>query len=274
MDSVRTLALADLGSATLDRLIREGEGLFVERKEIEPAEGFGPTASSFESDGFAWSQSFANTLGGWLLLGVKDEGRRVVGFECPGRADLQDWMREKLTDAVDPVPPFTARLVDHPDGAVGVVRVLESFDTPHIVRGTGALWVRVSGGKKRPGGRQPVDDHRTLIELSRRGDTARERARNRLVALPTVAFVIPPTAPAACVGWVDHEDDCIVMLTLRVSPFSVPGHLGDRALSQPFAQHLHVAALELLRRAAPPLPPGAAHAVRFQVLPRAIAFSG
>lgn len=264
MDSVRTLALADLGEDTLERLIREGEGLFVERKQAEPGDGFGPTVASL-----------ANTLGGWLLIGVKDEGRELVGFDVPGRASLQDWMRDKLAAEVDPAPPFAAQVVEHHGKQIGVVRVLESYDTPHIVRGTGALWVRVAGAKTRPGGARPVDDHRTLIELARRGDLARDRARERLVTLPSVAEAL--AYPSEMEEWLSDRgdaDDQIVSLTVRAGPFGVPGHFADRVLSQAFAQHLNHAALQLIAAASPPMPSGMSAQVRFQVHPRAISFHG
>jgi hypothetical protein len=70
--------VADRG--LLKRLVYEGETLYVERKETDPQDGLGATVASF-----------ANTLGGWLLIGVTDD-RKVVGYTprsslrfCSGR---------------------------------------------------------------------------------------------------------------------------------------------------------------------------------------------
>jgi hypothetical protein len=58
--SFRRLAMADLNGMALRRLIDEGETLFVQRKPAIPIVGLGPTVASF-----------ANTLGGWALLGSR-----------------------------------------------------------------------------------------------------------------------------------------------------------------------------------------------------------
>jgi len=139
-DSIRRLALAELDPDRLRRLVGEGEPLFVERKEATPKEGLGPTVASF-----------ANTLGGWLLLGVADDGG-LRGWREHGRSDLQDHLRHVLRREVDPLPPFSARSIELEDQPIGVVRVIESVDTPHIARRTGALYIR------EPGGKRPISD--------------------------------------------------------------------------------------------------------------------
>ena len=89
-----SLPLADLGEAQVRELIRAGETI-AERKSDLPAEGLGPTVAAF-----------ANSGGGWVLLGVRNDGT-INGFLVPGRAEPQDWLRDKLRNAVDPLPPFT-----------------------------------------------------------------------------------------------------------------------------------------------------------------------
>src|SRR5712671_6040263 len=163
------LALNDFRDAShLSRLVQAQESLFIERKAKVPSEGLGPSVGSF-----------ANTLGGILILGIDDDGN-VVGFEPPGRADLADWVRERLRAELDPIPPFVADVFEYEGKSVGLVKVAESFDTPHITA-AGAVYVRV------PAGKQPIADHRTLLELSRRGEQAEREARNRLdIPLPLV----------------------------------------------------------------------------------------
>jgi predicted HTH transcriptional regulator len=92
--SLRSLALADLTPDDVRWMVREGETL-VELKAQIPREGIGPTIASF-----------ANTLGGWVILGVDDETRQVVGWKSKGRTDDVDYLHELLRREVDPMPPF------------------------------------------------------------------------------------------------------------------------------------------------------------------------
>jgi ATP-dependent DNA helicase RecG len=94
-----------------------------------PADGLGPTIAAF-----------ANSGGRWVLLGVRNDGT-IRGVQVPGRAEPQDWLRDKLRTAVDPLPSFACRTV-HVDGHdVVVIRIAPSMQTPHLVRATGAIYV-------------------------------------------------------------------------------------------------------------------------------------
>jgi schlafen family protein len=167
LPSIRRLALADISPETLRDLVEHGEDLLVERKRQPPKPPrFGATVTSF-----------ANTLGGWVLLGVDDD-KAIVGYAKPDRLDLQSHLAELLRQEADPLPPFVAEMRELDGKGIGVIRVFESADAPHIVRGTGGVYVRTSKGK------QPVDDHRTLLELAKRGDAAEHDARRRLRDLP------------------------------------------------------------------------------------------
>lgn len=94
--------------------------------------------------------SFANTLGGWLLIGVQDgKPYGSTGPWVSGEAPtLIDTIRNRLRGEVDPLPAFEARVMRPPgvDAPVGVVRVYESADTPHIVVSTGSVFVREVAG--------------------------------------------------------------------------------------------------------------------------------
>jgi predicted HTH transcriptional regulator len=173
LSDIRRLSLADLDQASLDGLVRHGEDLLVERKQAIPK----PPALG------AAVASFANTLGGWVLLGVRGDGT-VHGWEQPDRLDLQSHLGGLLRAEVDPLPPFVADTREVDGKPIAVVRVFPSVDSPHIVRGTGAVYVRSSKGK------EPVDDHRTLLELARRGEEAEARARERLHELPVIGRVL------------------------------------------------------------------------------------
>ena len=111
--NLRTASLADVGPAEIDELRQIGETLFVERKVTHKPVGdvLGPAVASM-----------ANTLGGWVLLGVEDDRGaqpgNVVGWEPKGRASAQDYLRDVLRGSVDPVPPFAAKIVEV-DGGYG-----------------------------------------------------------------------------------------------------------------------------------------------------------
>lgn len=110
-------------------------------------------------------------LGGFLLLGVNDD-RTLHGWNPPEGTDVQSHLGELLRDQVDPLPPYIAEMRELDGHKIGVVRVFESVDSPHVVRGTGAIVVRSSKGNEPVA----VDDHQTVLALARRGEEAGQRA--------------------------------------------------------------------------------------------------
>jgi hypothetical protein len=216
--SIKRLTHEDIRAdpTLIERLVNANESLFVERKQSVPREGIGPTIASF-----------ANTLGGWLILGVDNAGA-LVGFSPPGNADLADWVRECLRNEVDPLPPFVAGTAIHEGHEVGLIKVAESTDTPHVTA-SGAVYVRV------PAGKQPVTDHSALLELARRGREADASARERLTILPLIqgAFGAIGRLP----GEKTHPPRPVaVEWIVRVAPVSIPAGFADRALSQATAR--------------------------------------
>jgi predicted HTH transcriptional regulator len=87
-------------------------------------------------------------LGGWILLGVDDD-KTLHGYEIPERTDLQSHLGALLREQCDPLPPFVAERCEIDNKKLVVVRVFESTDAPHIVRGKGAVYLRSSKGKGR-----------------------------------------------------------------------------------------------------------------------------
>lgn len=61
------------------------------------------------------------------------------------------------------------------------MRIFESADAPHIVRGNGAVYVRSNKGK------EPVDDHRTLLSIAQKGERVETEAPTGMATLPAVA---------------------------------------------------------------------------------------
>jgi hypothetical protein len=153
---------------------------------------------------------------------------RVVGWEPPGTAEVQDHIRELLQRQVDPVPPFAARAWPHPEGAIAVVRVHESVDTPHVVRRTGGVYVRGQGGKL------PAD-HSMVLALAAKKQTARERATDRLFSLsppPTGSQVTPSR-----LAFTHNPKE--LMYRLAVTPLTLSGDFHDRALRKSTIDLMH-----------------------------------
>jgi hypothetical protein len=225
--SIRRLSLAALDQTGLEELVRHGEDLLVERKQDLPK----PPRLG------AAAGSFANTLGGWILLGVADDGA-VHGWTKPARLDLQSHLGSLLGAELDPLPPFVADMREVDGKSIAVIRVFASADVPHIVRGTGAVYVRSSKGK------EPVDDHRTLLELARRGEEAEARARRRLVELPAVGWALrPPDWRPRGVSFAEEVD---VRYIARAAPLTVTPSLADWPLTRRAADSLVATADHLL----------------------------
>jgi hypothetical protein len=223
LEGLRRLALADLDEETLRGLIEQGEHLLVERKQAPPEEaGLGEAVSSF-----------ANTVGGWLLLGVADDGS-IVGWEPPGRSDAQAHLGELLRVQVDPLPPFVAGEREFDGKKIVVVRVFESADTPHIVKPTGGVYVRTSKGK------EPVLDQTLLLELARRGEEARDRAMKRLRSLDVINEAIAGTVDAGPFRTTPHA-----LVYVRAGPLTVTPQFSEWALSRSAVDELQARALEL-----------------------------
>lgn len=178
-------ALADLTIDDLERMLDLNETLFVEHKRSignDKGSVYGLVSNV---------AAFANTLGGWLLIGVQN-GKPTGNLEWAQEdaPSLVDAVRDRLRNELDPMPAFEARILDHPDGPVGVVRIYESSDTPHIAMRTGAVFVREVAGvgdanepKKSGAGLQAervfratqIRSRAQLLELAARGQKASDR---------------------------------------------------------------------------------------------------
>ena len=163
----RRTTLADLREdGTLRSLVEHGEDEWVERKIAEPRAGFAPVVSAF-----------ANTAGGWLLLGVADRDEAgaasVTDFKPYGRAHLQDWLRDKLANDLAAVPSFRAQAFAYEGKRIGVVRVPRSSVGPHFMA-DGRVFVRENGRTL------PVNSREQLDALYARASASLDDARQRL----------------------------------------------------------------------------------------------
>lgn len=178
-------ALIDLSPDDLGRMLELDETLFVEHKADIGEESAYQLVRAVAS--------FANTVGGWLLIGVTDRrpnGNAARWVDPEGSPTLVDAVRTKLIGQIDPLPPFEARTITHSDGPVGVVRVYESSDTPHVLLANGAVFIREVAGASdasdpRPSGggahaeriykAAAIRSQAQLVELASRGRDARKR---------------------------------------------------------------------------------------------------
>ncbi len=214
LDGIRRLAVGDLDEPALERLAAHGEDLFVERKQAIPNDGIGRTVAAF-----------ANSLGGWLLLGVADDGT-PVGFSPPGRADPQAYIGQLLAAEVDPLPPYLAAVRQIKGMPILVVRVFESADTPHLLRTTGALVIRT------PKGTETVTDQRLLLELARRGEEALLRAMSTRLGsdLITRELATPDHPPDIAVA------DTGVAVVVRAALLTLAPQFSDWAIRREAAE--------------------------------------
>jgi hypothetical protein len=229
------LALAELAIEDLDRMLELDESLFVEHKG-DLGDGTSQQLAKSVS-------AFANTLGGWLLIGVTNG--RPNGSTAPWTSDagptLADSVRDRLRGLVDPLPPFEAARLQHPDGTIGVVRVYESSDTPHITLQSGAVFVRegagdtdtTNAGKPAPGARgqrtyeaRQVRSRQQLLDLASRG--AQSERRVQLLLDPTRPLALtnrqlalsPPGTPGISEGSYVTERGAAIFV--RLAPLTLP----------------------------------------------------
>ncbi len=208
------MTLADLTEDGLAALIGHGEDDLVERKRQPPSgTRFGAAVASF-----------ANTLGGWILLGVDNDGS-IHGWKVdPPKTDLQSHLANLLGRQVDPVPPFVAAYREREGTTIAVMRVFESSDVPHVERGTGAIYVRTSAGKS------PVDSHRGVLALAQRGRDAEHAARDRLRSSWIIqSELAPPDVDPALIARAGDPENFTALV--RAAPLTVSPALVEWPIS-------------------------------------------
>lgn len=140
--------------------------------------------------------SFANTEGGWLIIGIDNEGK-YIGIDKP-RSDFSQTISQKLSEKVSPIPQFECRFLSEPGNkkrGVLVIYIREGTNPPYIVDGT--VYVR-SGSSKVPikPGRLEIDH---LIQRREQWETKqREFCKND--------FVTPHEKFAYCTVYLYRHD--------------------------------------------------------------------
>ena len=122
--------LEQLEEADLEKLMDEeiSEGLYVEYKEDFPTHLAKIVAS------------FANTFGGWIIIGVDARNPRNVPTAFPGiniSNDPKDRFRNICQGNITPVPLFSSKLIlksTNKNRGILVVRIPESTYPPHLTK--------------------------------------------------------------------------------------------------------------------------------------------
>lgn len=97
--------------------------------------------------------AFSNKKGGIILVGV-DDNARIVGAFGDG---WEDPIVQSLRDRCEPPIEPTVRRVILEDKPVYVVLIPESNNKPHLMKGTGVVYIRI-GGTDRPATRYELDE--------------------------------------------------------------------------------------------------------------------
>jgi hypothetical protein len=257
--SFATGALSDVTAEDVGRMLGLGETLFVEHKH-----GLGGDSYQLASA----VSAFANTLGGWVLLGV-DNGKPVgkyADWSPSPAATLGDAVRDRLLPLLDPLPPFEARIIDLETADVGVVRVYESADTPHVMIKTGAVFVREGAGGRDANRPESVEGAKTeqqdriykatqirtraqLIELAHRGERAGERVQalldpaNATAVGPLIGLVFQQVTATAHALKAETSEGVYVL----AAPYTLPPRFRGWATSHDATEAVAEAASRVAR---------------------------
>lgn len=139
-ESGNSLPLSELSYSHLSQLSEVEEGYRVEFKS--------QWNDSVKERHLAQSiSSFANTEGGWLFIGVKNDGSLApIGRE---RTDFSQQIGQIVKSKISPYPAFETKFIPCPeDEATGVlaVYVREGSEPPYICRGT--VYIRIGSSKE------------------------------------------------------------------------------------------------------------------------------
>ncbi|MEE6147111.1 ATP-binding protein [Olsenella sp. YH-ols2223] len=196
--------------------------------------------------------SFANSRGGWLVIGIADDTKEVTPIPRP-QADFSQTVGELCRRHVSPAPPFEARFVEDPGNpgqGVALVQVGEGDFPPYVADGRVEIREGSTSGPATGG---------ELVELY--GKATRRHAEVAGFCHRTVFF--PDAGPA---GAVPLFDLYLYRMGIRpaeaVGRAEVEGHVAAMRACfsrQGMSCHVQHAHDSLILRGTPPLRLGEAH---------------
>lgn len=130
----------------VQQLIAQGEDSFVEYKP-------GTRDETAKKEIAESTVAFSNKSGGVILVGI-DDNARIEGAFGDGWEDL---IAQSLRDRCEPPVEPVIRRVILEDKPVYVVLIPESNNKPHLLKGTGAIYIRVAATDK-PATRYELDE--------------------------------------------------------------------------------------------------------------------
>jgi hypothetical protein len=184
------MALLHLNLSAVDeeQLRRLIQAKVAEARNIEYKRDIYSGTDADHADWLADISSFANTIGGDLLIGVA--AKKGIPFElCPIQVNIDDEILKLEQIARSGLQPRIANLEFKPipiatGGHVLLIRILRSFNPPHRVvrqgKGQNRFWARSSAGKYEPN----VDELRALFTLAPQlADRIRDFRSNRVAQI-------------------------------------------------------------------------------------------
>ncbi|MDE0166393.1 MAG: ATP-binding protein [Bryobacterales bacterium] len=169
-------ALKDLLAADLTNLKIVNEGWYVEYKsDLVNARALAKAVSAF-----------ANTYGGWLFLGVKEQCKdNPVAGEFPGISAIEldgalQRLRQSAAEYLNPTPLFETKVLRGPCVEIGlaegtsvvVIEIPQSHTAPHVHK-DGRIYRRVADGSEP----KPETDRFVLDQLWSRANPIRKQTR-------------------------------------------------------------------------------------------------
>lgn len=103
--------------------------------------------------------SFANSEGGWLIIGIEDDSHDVICIPKV-RADYSQTISQLLKEKTSPIPAFDSKFLRNPknkDEGVLIVEVYEGKFTPYVANGT--VYIRNGSSK------EPIKSERATIDF-------------------------------------------------------------------------------------------------------------
>jgi hypothetical protein len=221
---INQLDISTLDAYGVEALIAAGETV-VERKGDLPKDGLGSSVAAY-----------ANSGGGWMLLGISNAGE-AVGWKQRGRAEVHDWLRSHLREAVDPLPSFNCRTVEYDGKPVVGLRIYPG-SPPYVLRGTGAVYIR------EPGGKHPIRSQSQLLSFVRQNEENEAEAELRLAG----GALIQGSVLARAEPMPSREHTRVVEWMLVATPLVLPVEFGTRALGRSIVNSVRARVINQLDR--------------------------